>query len=79
MHQISLLVREIILGLGRLSKESKEMLFSDLKEEVQQINPTGYGYLYQDGKEHLERVRIQMLNEIDQLEANRNIIKALNS
>lgn len=68
-----------ILGLGKLSKEAKEMLFADLKEEAQQINPTGFGYLFQDGKEHLDRVRIQMLNEADQARANRNIIIALNN
>lgn len=68
-----------IIGLGRLSKEAKEMLFSDLKDEVQQINPTGFGYLYQEGQEHLERVKIQMLNEVDQARANQNIIRALNN
>ncbi|NBJ95453.1 ATP-binding protein [Parablautia muri] len=46
-----------ILALGNISKEQKQMLFSEYKEQMNEQNKVGEGYLLIDGK-GVEKVRI---------------------
>jgi hypothetical protein len=46
-----------VLGLGNLSKEQKQMLFTEHKDKMIANNSVGEGYLLVDGQE-LERVKI---------------------
>lgn len=39
-----------ILGMGNLSKEAKEMLFSEVKDEMRPIDERGIGYFLQGGQ-----------------------------
>jgi hypothetical protein len=55
-----------ILALGNLSKEQKNMLFADYKEEMTTKNGRGRGYLLIDGK-GVERVKIARIRNFDAL------------
>ena len=46
-----------VLGLGRLSRQAKEMLFSDYKDNMNDHNGLGEGYLLIDGQD-IERVKV---------------------
>lgn len=63
-----------ILALGNLSKEQKQMLFTDNKESMNDINRIGEGYLHIDGQE-LERVRIATIDDLEMM--NESIRSAL--
>lgn len=56
-----------ILALGNLSKEQKQMLFYDYKELMNERNGLGEGYLYIDGKDDIERVKIAAIKDIETL------------
>lgn len=55
-----------ILALGNLSKEQKQMLFPDFKEQMNDRNSLGEGYLFLDGKgiEHIKIERVQNFNAL---------------
>lgn len=53
-------------GLGELSREQKQMLFSDCKDDMTHLNGVGEGYLLIDGQE-LERIKIERIDDIDAL------------
>lgn len=55
-----------ILGLGNLSKEQKQMLFSDYKDSMIEQNSVGEGYLLIDGKD-VERVKIAEIKDMEKL------------
>ena len=55
-----------ILALGNLSKEQKNMLFSDFKDKMIANNKQGEGYLLEDGKE-IVRVKIVSIRDFDEL------------
>ena len=55
-----------ILALGNLSKEQKQMLFSDYKEKMNEHNGIGEGYLLINGKD-IERVKISRIKEMESL------------
>lgn len=62
-----------IMSLGDLSKEQKSMLFTDYKDEMNEHNALGEGYLLIDGQ--LERVRVAKIRDMDVL--NDSIRKAM--
>ena len=51
-----------ILALGNLSKEQKQMLFADYKDEMVANNRTGEGYMFIDGV-GIERVKVAPIND----------------
>lgn len=55
-----------ILALGNLSKEQKQMLFSDYKEKMNKQNEVGEGYLLINGND-IERVKIAQVKNIELL------------
>ena len=55
-----------ILGLGNLSKEQKQMLFSDYKDSMNEHNGLGEGYLLIDGQD-IERVQIAEIKNMEKL------------
>jgi hypothetical protein len=55
-----------ILALSNLSKEQKNMLFSEYKEEMTAKNGRGQGYLLIDGQ-GVERVKIAKIKDFDRL------------
>lgn len=57
-----------ILALGNLSREQKLMLFPDSREEMNEVNGRGEGYLSLDG-EPLKRVRVPTVTDFDKLNA----------
>lgn len=57
-----------ILALGNLSREQKLMLFPDSREEMNEVNGRGEGYLSLDG-ETLKRVRVPTVTDFDKLNA----------
>lgn len=58
-----------ILALGNLSKEQKQMLFSDFKDKMDgRNNGLGEGYLLIDGK-GIEKVKVAPIKDIEQLNA----------
>ncbi len=58
-----------VLGLGNLSREQKQMLFTDYKDEMQEINGTGQGYLLVDGQSGIRRVVSSNITNTDKLNA----------
>lgn len=64
-----------ILALGNLSKEQKQMLFADCKEQMNERNNIGEGYLLVEGQ-GLERVKVAEMKDFDAL--NDSIRKAMN-
>lgn len=55
-----------ILGLGNLSKEQKQMLFSDYKDTMNEHNGLGEGYLLIDGQD-IERVQVAEIKDMEKL------------
>lgn len=55
-----------ILAMGNLSKEQKQMLFSDDKEKMTDINDIGEGYLHIDGQD-IERVKVAEISDFKAL------------
>ena len=55
-----------ILALGDLSKEQRQMLFSDFKDKMIERNGLGEGYMLIDGK-GIERVRIATIRDFESL------------
>lgn len=55
-----------VLALGNLSKEQKQMLFSDYKEKMNEHNSIGEGYLLINGKD-IERVKISKIKDMESL------------
>lgn len=55
-----------ILALGNLSREQKLMLFPDSREEMNEVNGRGEGYLSLDG-EPLKRVRVPTVTDFYKL------------
>ena len=55
-----------ILGLGNLSKEQKQMLFSDNKDTMNEHNGLGEGYLLIDGQD-IERVQVAEIKDMEML------------
>ena len=55
-----------VLALGNLSKEQKQMLFSDYKEKMNEHNDIGEGYLLINGND-IERVKIAKIKDIETL------------
>lgn len=64
-----------ILALGNLSKEQKQMLFSDYKDSMTERNDIGEGYLLIDGQD-IERVKVAAIADMDALDA--SIREAMN-
>ena len=63
-----------ILALGKLSKEQKQMLFSDCKEKMTNRLGTGEGYLLIDERD-IERVKVAEIKDFNAL--NDSIRKAM--
>lgn len=63
-----------ILALGDLSKEQRQMLFSDYKDKMNERNGLGEGYMLIDGK-GIERVKIAPIRDFEVL--NDTIRKAM--
>ena len=63
-----------ILGLGNLSKEQKNMLFTQFKDSMTERNGTGEGYLLIDGQ-NIERVKVAEIQDMGAL--NETIKKAM--
>lgn len=57
-----------ILALGNLSREQKLMLFPDQREEMNEINGRGEGYLSLDA-EPLKRIRVPTVTNLESLNA----------
>jgi energy-coupling factor transporter ATP-binding protein EcfA2 len=55
-----------ILALGNLSKEQKQMLFSEYKDKMDERNSLGDGYLLIEGQD-IERVKIGTIQNFDAL------------
>lgn len=55
-----------ILGLGNLSKEQKQMLFSDYKDTMNEHNGLGEGYLLIDGQD-IEQVQVAEIKDMEKL------------
>lgn len=51
-----------IVALGNLSKIQKEMLFPDFKDNMNDTNNVGEGYVYQDGQEFLQRIKVKQVS-----------------
>lgn len=58
-----------ILALGNLSKEQKQMLFSEQKDRMIENNGLGEGYLLIDGKD-IDRAKVSEIRDIEQMNAN---------
>lgn len=56
-----------ILGMGELSKEAKEMLFSEVKGDMRPVENPGIGYFLQGAK--LYRIWVPFLQQADDLNA----------
>lgn len=52
-----------IVALGNLSKIQKEMIFPDYKDNMNKSNDVGEGYVYQDGQEYLEQIKVKQVSE----------------
>ena len=55
-----------ILALGDLSKEQKQMLFSEYKDKMNERNGLGEGHLLIDGQD-IERVKVAQIKDFDTL------------
>lgn len=58
-----------VLALGNLSKEQKQMLFPDFKEQMNDRNSLGEGYLFLDGK-GIERIKVERVRDFSALSEN---------
>lgn len=57
-----------ILALGDISKEQKQMLFSEYKDKMNEPCSVGEGYLYISGQ-GIERIRVANLRDTEQINA----------
>ncbi len=64
-----------ILAMGNLSKEQKQMLFADYKDNMTANNELGEGYVLVDGK-GIERVKVMPVSDFESL--NNVIRQAMN-
>jgi len=55
-----------ILALGNISKEQKQMLFTDYKDKMIDNNGLGEGYLHIDGEQGLQRIKVLKLSDYDE-------------
>ncbi|MDR2571240.1 MAG: AAA family ATPase [Oscillospiraceae bacterium] len=55
-----------ILAMGNISKEQKQMLFTDYKDKMADNNSLGEGYLFIDGKQSLERIKVQKVSDYEE-------------
>jgi len=58
-----------VLGLGNLSKEQKQMLFTDYKDEMNEANGIGQGYLLVDGQSGIRRVIVPKITNPERVDA----------
>lgn len=58
-----------ILALGNISKEQKQMLFTEYKDNMDERNGIGEGYLLIDGQD-IERIKVEPAKDMDCLNAN---------
>ncbi len=63
-----------IVALGNLSKIQKEMLFPDFKDNMNDTNNLGEGYVYQDGQEFLQRIKVKQVSD-DEKEIIINVLR----
>ena len=63
-----------IVALGNLSKIQKEMLFPDFKDNMNDTNNVGEGYVYQDGQEFLQRIKVKQVSD-DEKEIIINVLR----
>ena len=57
-----------ILAMGNISKEQKLMLFPDFRENMDETNGRGQGYLYLDGDvDGIKRVQVPSIKDFDKL------------
>lgn len=55
-----------IIMMGNISKIQLDMLLDeDMQKQVTEINPQGYGYLYEDGKRKLTRIKVAEITQKD--------------
>lgn len=55
-----------IIMMGQISQIQLDMLLDeDLQKQVTEINPQGYGYLYEDGKRKLTRIKVAEITQED--------------
>lgn len=55
-----------IIMMGNISKIQLDMLLNeDMQKQVTEINPQGYGYLYEDGKRELTRINVAKITQED--------------
>ena len=52
-----------IVALGNLSKIQKEMLFPDYKDNMNDTNNVGEGYVYEDGLDYLQRIKVKQVSD----------------
>ena len=55
-----------IVALGNLSKEQKNMLFPDFKDNMNRTNGIGEGYVYQDGQDFLQLIKVEQVSEFEE-------------
>lgn len=55
-----------IVALGNLSKEQKNMLFPDFKDNMNRTNGIGEGYVYQDGQDFLQLIKVKQVSEFEE-------------
>lgn len=58
----------VILAMGNISREQKQMLFADYKDSMDEQNSLGEGYLLVDGQD-IERVKVEPVKDMDRLNA----------
>lgn len=52
-----------IVALGNLSKIQKEMILPDFKDSMNKTNNVSEGYVYQDGQDYLEQIKVKQVSE----------------
>ena len=63
-----------IIMMGNLSKIQLDMLLDeDMQKQVTEINPQGYGYLYEDGKRKLTHIKVAEITQEDMTRLDRII------
>ncbi len=63
-----------IIMMGNLSKIQLDMLLDeDMQKQVTEINSQGYGYLYEDGKRKLTRIKVAEITQEDMTKLDRII------
>lgn len=66
-------VKKIVM-MGQISKTQLEMLLDEeMQKQVTEINPRGYGYLYEDGKRKLTHIKVAEITQEDMTKLDRII------